>query len=91
MADVPAGHLTAVHRHGLLLVARDARRRPLAQAVIPTDAITPPTEAERPHDPIELDTVSTESDLTLVLRVRGTLYVHGRRPPHAALPGRAGP
>jgi hypothetical protein len=77
VADVPAAHLTAVHRHGLLLVARDDDGGSLAQAVIPTDAITPPTEAERPHDPIELDTVSTESDLTLVLRVRGALYVKG--------------
>ena len=77
VADVPSPHLTAVHRHGLLLVARGDDGGSLAQAVIPTDAITPPTEAERPHDPIELDTVSTESDLTLVLRVRGSLYVHG--------------
>ena len=77
VADVPASHLAAVHRHGLLLVARDPHGHPLAEAVIPTDAITPPSEADRPHDPIELDTVSTESDLTLVLRVRGRLYVHG--------------
>jgi len=77
VADVPAAHLAAVHRHGLLLVARDDDARAVAQATIPTDAITPPTEAERPHDPIELDTVSTESDLTLVLRVRGRLYVSG--------------
>ena len=58
VADVPAAHLAAVHRHGLLLVARDDDGERVAQAVIPTDAITPPTEAERPHDPIELDTVS---------------------------------
>jgi hypothetical protein len=77
VADVPAGHLSAVHRHGLLLVARDVDDNRLAQAVIPTDAITPPSEADRPHDPIELDTVSTDADLTLVLRVRGRLYVEG--------------
>jgi hypothetical protein len=77
VADVPDGHLAAVHRHGLLLVARDADGDRLAEAVIPSDAVTPPSEAERPHDPIELDTVSTESDLTLVLRVRGRLYVTG--------------
>jgi len=77
VADVPRAHLRAVHRHGLLLVARTGDGRAVAQAVIPTDAITPPSEAERPHDPIELDTVSTESDLTLVLRVRGSLHVDG--------------
>jgi hypothetical protein len=77
VADVPAGHLRAVHRHGLLVVARDAGGGQLAQAVIPADAVTPLSEAERPHDPIELDTLSTESDLTLVLRVRGGLYVGG--------------
>jgi len=77
VADVPSQHLAAVHRRGLLLVARGEDGERLAQAVIPTDAITPPTEAERPHDPIELDTVSTGSDLTLVLRVRGALYVQG--------------
>jgi hypothetical protein len=77
VADVPGPHLAAVHRHGLLLVARDEDGERVAQAVIPADAITPPTEAERPHDPIELDTVSTESDLTLVLRVRGGLHVPG--------------
>ena len=77
MADVPAEHLAAVHRHGLLLVARDGDGEAVAQATIPTDAITPPSEAERPHDPIEIDTVSTEADLTLVLRVRGSLHVDG--------------
>jgi hypothetical protein len=77
VAGVPAEHLRAVHAHGLMLVARDHRGEALAQAVVPSDAITPPTEAERPHDPIELDTVSTESDLTLVLRVRGSLHVAG--------------
>ena len=77
VADVQAGHLSAVHRHGLLLVARGDSGARLGQAVIPADAITPPTEAERPHDPIELDTVSTESDLTLVLRVCGALHVPG--------------
>jgi hypothetical protein len=77
VADVPAEHLRAVHRHGLLVVARDAGGDAVAQAAVPTDAITPPSEAERPHDPIELDTVSTESDLTLVLRVRGSIHVEG--------------
>ena len=77
VADVPPRHLAAVHRHGLLLVARDPDGGRLAQAVIPTDAITPPSEADRPHDPIELDTVSTESDLSLVLRVRGEVHVPG--------------
>lgn len=77
VADVPAAHLRAVHRQGLALIARDGTGKPLAQAVVPMDAITPPTEAERPRDPIELDTVSTEGDLTQVLRVRGDLYVSG--------------
>src|SRR5262249_43547097 len=73
--DVPDSHLAAVHAHGLMLVARSDKGEVLAQAVVPSDAITPPTESERPHDPIELDTVSTEADLTRVLRVRGDLYV----------------
>ena len=77
VADVPEAHLRAVHAHGLMLVARDRDGEALTQAVVPSDAITPPSEAERPHDPIELDTVSTESDLTLVLRVRGDLHVAG--------------
>jgi hypothetical protein len=77
VAEVPAAHLPAVHRRGLVLIARDGNGKALAQAVVPTDAITPPTEAERPHDPIELDTVSTEADFTEALRVRGALYVDG--------------
>lgn len=77
VAEVPHDHLAAVHERGLLLVARDGDGNPLAQAVIPSDAITPPSEADRPHDPIELDTVSTERDLTLVLRVRGQVYATG--------------
>jgi hypothetical protein len=77
VADVPAAHLTAVHRQGLMLIARDADGDALAQAVVPTDAITPPSGAERPHDPIEIDTVSDGRDLTKVLRVRGRLYVDG--------------
>ena len=77
VADVPQNHLAAVHEHGLMLIARDQDGKPLTQAVIPTDAITPPSEAERPHDALELDTVSTESDFTRVLRVRGRLYVSG--------------
>ena len=60
-----------------MLIARDGDGKPLAQAVVPMDAITPPSEADRPHDPIELDTVSTQSDFTAVLRVRGTLYIAG--------------
>jgi hypothetical protein len=74
---VPEAHLRAVHRGGLLLIARDGDGKPLAQAVVPMDAITPPPEADRPHDRIEIDTVSDENDLTKVLRVRGTLYVKG--------------
>jgi hypothetical protein len=77
VADVPARHLAAIHAEGLMLVARDREGGPVAHAVVPSDAITPPTEAERPHDPIELDTVSTERDLTMVLRVRGHVYVDG--------------
>jgi hypothetical protein len=77
VADVASEHLAAVHRHGLMLVARSATGEALAQAVVPSDAITPPSEADRPHDPIEVDTVSTESDFTRVLRVRGTLQVSG--------------
>jgi hypothetical protein len=77
VADVPAAHLGAVHAHGLMLIARDADGDALAQAVVPSDAITPPSEAERPHDPIELDTVSTGGDLTKMLRVRGDVHVPG--------------
>jgi hypothetical protein len=74
VAKVPPAHLAAVHEHGLLLIARDGDAKPLAQAVLPTDAITPPSKVERP-DPIELDTVSTERDFTRVLRVRGELHL----------------
>jgi hypothetical protein len=77
VADVPPEHLAAVHAHGLMLVARSEGGAPLAQAVVPSDAITPPSEAHRPHDPIELDTVSTETDFTRVLRVRGELFIAG--------------
>ena len=76
VADVPPAHLAAVHEHGLLLIARDADAEPLAQAVLPTDAITPPSKVERP-DPIEIDIVSTEGDFTRVLRVRGKLHLAG--------------
>jgi hypothetical protein len=77
VADVPSAHLAAVHERGIMLVASDDHGDPVAQAVVRKDAITPPSEAERPHDPIELDTVSTETDLTLVLRVRGQVYAEG--------------
>ena len=43
-------------------------------AAHPTDAITPPSEVERP-DPIEIDAVSTERDFTRVLRVCGELHL----------------
>jgi hypothetical protein len=76
LAKVPPEHLAAVHQHGLLLIARDGDAEPLAQAVLPTDAITPPSKVERP-DPIEIDTVSTERDFTRVLRVRGQLHLAG--------------
>src|SRR3954447_17651261 len=39
VADVPEAHLAAVHRRGLLLVARDGDGRALTQAVVPSDAI----------------------------------------------------
>jgi hypothetical protein len=75
--EVPTEHLRAVHRGGLMLVARDAEGRAVAEAVVPTDAVTPPTEAERPHDPIEAETTSTEDDLTQVLAVHGTVDLAG--------------
>jgi hypothetical protein len=77
VGEVPQGHLLAVHRHGLLLVARDAEGRQIGQAVVRHDAITPPSEARRPHDPIELDTISDESDLTQLLGVRGDVRIPG--------------
>lgn len=77
VAEVPAAHLAAVHRRGLLLVARDADGRVLAQTTVPRDAITPPTEAQRPRDPIEIDTISDGSDLTKLLGVRGTVNAPG--------------
>ena len=76
VANVPKEHLAAVHQHGLLLIARDGDAKPVAQAVLPPDAITPPSKVERP-DPIELDTVSTEGDFTRVLGVRGELHLSG--------------
>ena len=51
----------------------------LAQAVVPSDAITPPSEAERPKDPIEVDTISDGRDLTRLLGVRGTVQIPARR------------
>ena len=77
VADVPSEYLAAVHRHGMMLIARDADGAAVAEAIVPADAVTPPSEADRPHDPIEIDTVSTESDFTQVLRVRGHLYLDG--------------
>ncbi|MEO8689681.1 MAG: hypothetical protein ABI611_15905 [Solirubrobacteraceae bacterium] len=77
VAEVPEAHLAAVHRRGLLLIARDADGKALAQAVVPADAITPPTEAQRPKDPIEIDTISDGSDLTRMLGVRGTVQIPG--------------
>ena len=77
VAEVPDRHLAAVHRKGLLLIARGAGGEPLAQAVVPADAITPPTEAQRPKDPIEIDTISDGSDFTRMLGVRGTVQIPG--------------
>jgi hypothetical protein len=77
VAEVPDRHLAAVHRGGLLLIARRADGEALAQAVVPTDAISPPTEAQRPKDPIEIDTISDGSDLTRMLGVRGTVHIPG--------------
>ena len=77
VAEVPSAHLASVHRHGLMLIARDGDGRAVAEAVVPTDAISPPAADAAPHDPIEIDTVSDERDLTLVLRVRGELHVEG--------------
>ena len=77
VAEVPDAHLAAVHRHGLVLIARSADGRALAQAVVPSDAITPPSEAQRPKDPIEVDTISDGRDLTKLLGVRGTLQIPG--------------
>jgi hypothetical protein len=77
VADVPQGHLAAVHRHGLLLIARSEDGGALAQAVVSHDAITPPSEAERPHDPIEIDTISDGGDFTKVLGMRGEVRIPG--------------
>jgi hypothetical protein len=77
VAEVPAAHLRAVHRHGLLLVARGADGEALAQAVVPFDAITPPSPEDAPKDPIEVETVTDHGDMTRLLRIRGAL--HARR------------
>jgi hypothetical protein len=77
VAEVPKQHLAGVHAGGLALVARDGDGHAVAQAVVPSDAVTPPTEAERPHDPIEIDTISDGSDLTKVLGVRGEVRIPG--------------
>ena len=50
---------------------------PFTDPVTDDSPVTVSGRVARPHDPIELDTVSTESDLTLVLRVRGSLHVEG--------------
>lgn len=77
VGEVPAAHLASVHRRGLLLIARAADGSALAQATVPSDAITPPTEAQRPKDPIEVDTISDGSDYTKLLGVRGTVQIPG--------------
>jgi hypothetical protein len=77
VANVPDAHLKAVHRGGLMLVARDRDGKPLAEAVVPMDAITPPTEAERPNDPLEVETVTDEGDLSRLLAIDGRTRVSG--------------
>jgi hypothetical protein len=77
VAEVPERHLAAVHRGGLLLIARGADGAALAQAVVPSDAISPPSERQRPKDPIEVDTISDGRDLTRMLGVRGTIQIPG--------------
>jgi hypothetical protein len=77
LASVPPEHLRAVHHGGLMLLAVDRDERSLAEAVVPFDAITPPTEAQRPKDPIEVDTISDHRDFTLLLGVRGTVSADG--------------
>ena len=78
VADVPADHLRAVHEQGLLLMAIDGEGESRAEAVVPVDAISPPTEAQRPKDPIEIDTISDHGDFTALLGVRGHVYASGR-------------
>ena len=76
-AKVPAAHLKAVHGGGLMLIARDRDGKPLTEAVVPTDAITPPTEAQRPHDPLEVETVTDGGDLSRLLAIDGRTQVSG--------------
>jgi hypothetical protein len=71
VAEVPEAHLSAVHRLGLMLVARDADGAALAQAVVPYDAVSPPAERDRPHDALEVETVTDHGDFTRILRARG--------------------
>jgi hypothetical protein len=70
VAQVPAAHLAAVHRVGLLVVARDDAGEAVAQAVVPSDAITPPAGAARPHDALEVETVTDHGDMSRILVVR---------------------
>lgn len=77
VAEVPDEHLAAVHARGLLLIAHSSDGKPLAQRAVPHGALTPPTEAQRPKDPIEIDTLSDGRDLTKLLGVRGTVQIEG--------------
>jgi hypothetical protein len=78
VAEVPEAHLSAVHRLGLMLVARDERGAALAQAVVPYDAVSPPAEQDRPHDALEVETVTDHGDFTRILRVRGRVRAGAR-------------
>jgi len=75
VAEVPEAHLAAVHRRGMLLVARGAGGEPVAEAVVPFDAVTPLPESEVPKDPIEVETVTDNGDMSRLLRIRGALHV----------------
>jgi hypothetical protein len=74
--DVPAAHLTTVHRDAFSLVALDAQGNEVARADVP--AVDP--EPEGPIDdpaPITVDTISDGSDYTKVLGVRGVVNAEG--------------
>ena len=86
VAEVPERTCAPCTADGLLLIARDADGEALAQAVVPNDAITPPSEAERPKDPIEVDTVSTGGDLTQVLACAATSTSAASRASPSATP-----